>query len=191
MAEDVGEEVAGGARRGEAWISGDWRMKWRWWFLWARRIGTRSSANPTPPTSTQRWRSGAAAASDVGSRRASTSSRHPVTLVGRRRQHLTRRLCRTTVLLEGQTTSCAIPRRVATDRATPHDEHAQHHGESALCAGCHRCSDLCLALSHHSHAFSCVATPAVLHFVHITAAHHPLPSPRSGSPLFSPVFVLR
>jgi hypothetical protein len=33
VAEDIGEEVTGGARRGEARIFGDWRTAWRWWFL--------------------------------------------------------------------------------------------------------------------------------------------------------------
>jgi hypothetical protein len=107
-------------RHGEARISGDWRLKWRWWFLRATSIGTRSSASPTPPTSTQHWLSGTAASSDVGSRRTSTSSRHPVAPVGHRRQHLAWRLCCTTVVLEGRTSSCTIPRRVTTDRATPH-----------------------------------------------------------------------
>jgi hypothetical protein len=67
MAEDVREEVVGGARHGEARISGDRRMKWQWWFLRERRIGTHSSVSPTPPTSTQHWQSGAAATFDVGS----------------------------------------------------------------------------------------------------------------------------
>jgi hypothetical protein len=85
VVEDVREEVARGARRGEAQISGDWRMTWQWWFLraegaahrdggamapkrwgsmgWlrhemtARRTGTCSSTSPTPPTSTRRRRS--------------------------------------------------------------------------------------------------------------------------------------
>jgi hypothetical protein len=78
VVEDVGEEVARGARRGEAQISEDWRMKWRWWFLRANRIGTRNSTRPTPPTSTQRWQSGSAAASDV---RASELPPPPVALL--------------------------------------------------------------------------------------------------------------
>jgi hypothetical protein len=68
VVEDVGEEVAGGVKNGEAQISGGWRMKWWLWFLQVRRIGTHSSTSPTPPTSTQRWRSSAGVAVDVGSR---------------------------------------------------------------------------------------------------------------------------
>jgi hypothetical protein len=40
VVEDVGEEVAGGVKNGEAQISEGWRMKWWWWFLQVRRIGT-------------------------------------------------------------------------------------------------------------------------------------------------------
>jgi hypothetical protein len=110
-------------------------LKWRWWFLRATSIGTRSSASHTPLTSTQHCLSGTAASSDVGSRRTSTSSCHPVAPVGHCRQHLAWRLCCTTVVLKGRTSSCTIPRRVTTDRATPHPEHTHHHGESTFCAG--------------------------------------------------------